>query len=103
MLVPVRQDEHYQVLAEHPDRIHPRELSSALVSSVGENRFKVALRRNIYVIYVYCQPEEDLRALKAKVSDDNLKEDTELLDYQRRLQDFKLAEQKLREARLSRL
>lgn len=53
--VQVRKDEHFEVLAEHPDRIHPQALSSQLSSLVGKSHFKVSLRRNIYVIYLYRQ------------------------------------------------
>ena len=58
-LIEVREDEHVKVLAEHPDRIHPRALSSQLSSLVGDNHFKISLRRNIYVIYLYHRTGDD--------------------------------------------
>jgi len=57
--VHIRKDENFEVLAEHPDRINPRALSSKLSSLVGRNNFKVSLRRNIYVIYLYRRTQDD--------------------------------------------
>jgi hypothetical protein len=52
----VRQDTHVVVYTEHPDHIHPQDLSDTCLTQYGENRFKIALLRNIYVIYVQRAP-----------------------------------------------
>jgi hypothetical protein len=48
----VRMDCNHVVLTEHPDRIHPRDLSVWLVDKYGAAHVKISLRRNIYVIYI---------------------------------------------------
>jgi hypothetical protein len=40
------------VFTQHPDNIHPRDLSSELLNKYGEQSVKISLRRNIYVIYI---------------------------------------------------
>lgn len=40
------------VYTEHTDRIHPRDLSDSLAARVGKGKFRVSLRKNIYIIYV---------------------------------------------------
>ncbi|KAI1761142.1 hypothetical protein GGR53DRAFT_43205 [Hypoxylon sp. FL1150] len=48
----VRKDSTHVVLTEHPDSIHPRELSDTLAARFGDKQFRISLRKNIYVIYV---------------------------------------------------
>lgn len=48
----VRQDADHVVYTQHPDYIHPRDLSQRLVREYGGTRFRISLRRNIYVVYV---------------------------------------------------
>ena len=48
----VRQDQSVVVYTEHADRIHPQDLSNSLAKKFGKERFRVSLRKNIYVIYI---------------------------------------------------
>ncbi|KAI1080444.1 hypothetical protein F5B20DRAFT_580110 [Whalleya microplaca] len=48
----VRENSKHIILTQHPDKIHPRVLSEALVAIYGEKQFTIALRRGIYVIYI---------------------------------------------------
>jgi hypothetical protein len=48
----VRQDADVWVLTEHTDRIHPRDLSDNLSARFGKDKYKISLRKNIYVIYI---------------------------------------------------
>lgn len=48
----VRQDSRHLVYTEHPDHIHPRDLSGWLLDKYGADNVKISLKRNIYVIYV---------------------------------------------------
>ncbi|KAI1778971.1 hypothetical protein F4818DRAFT_235663 [Hypoxylon cercidicola] len=48
----VRKDSTHVVLTEHPDFIHPRDLSETLAARFGDKQFRISLRKNIYVIYV---------------------------------------------------
>ncbi len=120
----VRKDSEYVVFTEHPDHIHPWVLSKALLDNYGKDHFEISLRRNIYVIYVDSQvvgdrfvsetiqsPEgcmsnrekQDLNPA-AEVLDsraDLTSRRPEAKDSQQKLRDIKLAENVLREARLS--
>jgi hypothetical protein len=40
------------VFTEHTDRIHPQDLSNDLVGQFGKDKFRVSLRKNIYVVYI---------------------------------------------------
>lgn len=55
----VRDDPNYVVMTQHPDYIHPKELSQSLGRVYGDKQFKISLRRNIYVVYI-TKPEADL-------------------------------------------
>ncbi|SCN76399.1 uncharacterized protein FFB20_10236 [Fusarium fujikuroi] len=92
-LTPVREDSNVKVLTETPDRIHPRDLSNSLSYLYGEKRFKISLQRNIYLIYIYYQAEE--HGLISNSGQGH--------DLKQRIQDFKLAQQKLKEASLYRM
>lgn len=54
----VRDDPNYVVMTQHPDYIHPKELSQSLGRAYGDKKFKISLRRNIYVVYI-TKPEVD--------------------------------------------
>lgn len=51
-LIRVRDDGKVRVWTQHTDRIHPRDLSDTLSAWVGKDKFKISLRKNIYIIYV---------------------------------------------------
>lgn len=91
----VRKDTHVVVFTEHPDHIGPKQLSDECLNCYGENQFKIALLRNIYVIYV-------LRVPIIADSDTNLGRQVsapaEGLEV--KLKDIKTAEKILRDARL---
>ncbi|GAW23371.1 hypothetical protein ANO14919_129290 [Xylariales sp. No.14919] len=48
----VRKDRDRVVYTEHPDHIHPRDLSLWLEKEYGERHVRVSLRKEIYVIYI---------------------------------------------------
>lgn len=48
----VREDDEHVVYTEHPDRIHPRELSTWLQGKYGKSNVDIYLLKNIYVIYI---------------------------------------------------
>lgn len=98
----VRQDKSVTVYTEHTDRIHPRDLSNSLAAGVGKDRFRVSLRKNIYIIYI------DIRTYEDNDKQDTLSDDgedrgrctIETPTYQQRLADFKMAQKILCAARL---
>ena len=118
----VRRDSDYVVLTEHPDRIHPRDLSDTLLAHYGEKHFEISLRRNIYVIYINRKVvgdhfvSETMQSPERCVSNGENQDSTpvdEVLDlqgdlavgsktenYQQKLLDIKMAEEVLRKARL---
>lgn len=116
----VRKDADLWVLTEHTDRIHPRDLSSRLSDAVGKERFKVSLRKNIYIIYVDMKHRENDEVSRATRSEEATNGKQQNRDpgsddeegskgytigpktYQERLQDIKLAETKLSSERLPR-
>lgn len=57
-LLRVREDDGVTVYTEHTDRIHPRDLSDSLARKVGKDRFRVSLRKNIYIIYIDAKTHE---------------------------------------------
>jgi hypothetical protein len=106
------------VYTEHTDRIHPRDLSDSLAKKVGKDRFRVSLRKNIYIIYVDAQTyeKEDVSIMRSRIDladGKTQKQDTHSDDgeertrlaiepptYQQRLEDFNMAEKILCAARL---
>ncbi|KAI8635653.1 hypothetical protein F5Y19DRAFT_408637 [Xylariaceae sp. FL1651] len=62
----VRKDNDRVVYTEHPDHIHPRDLSLWLEKEYGEPYVRVSLRKEIYVIYI----------ARAKVDNSNFCTDT---------------------------
>lgn len=48
----IRSDSYEDVFTEHPDHICPSELSKSLLDKHGQDGFRVSLRRNVYIIYV---------------------------------------------------
>ncbi|RSL47213.1 hypothetical protein CEP51_015808 [Fusarium floridanum] len=104
-LMQVREDDNVKVLTEHPDYIDPEALSRSLAIEWGEGRFRISLRRNIYVIYIYQQPEANAWIQIPEVTGQGLpqKKPMMLVDRRQRLEDVKLAEEKLKKARLSRM
>lgn len=114
----VREEANLSVWTEHSDRIHPKDLSRYLSYAVGKERFRISLRKNIYIIYVdrrRCGNDgvsREIRLVEAAngkeqnhdiVSDDE--EDPREYTigpktYQERLQDIELAEKKLSSERI---
>ena len=98
----VREDQSVTVYTEHTDRIHPRDLSDSLAKKVGKDRFRVSLRKNIYIIYV--DAKRHGKDEKEDLHSDNEEEQTKLVieppTYQQRLADFRLAEEILCASRL---
>lgn len=106
------------VYTEHTDRIHPRDLSNSLAAGVGKDRFRVSLRKNIYIIYIDIRTYEDndvseLHRGEDLADSEMQKQDTlsddgedrgrctiETPTYQQRLADFKMAQKILCAARL---
>jgi hypothetical protein len=117
-LRPVRQDQSVTVYTEHTDRIHPRDLSRSLAARVGKDKFRVSLRKNIYIIYIDIRIHEDEDvgvSLRMKdfanegmqkqdvLSDDGEERGRYTIEpptYQQRLADFKMAQNILCSARL---
>jgi hypothetical protein len=108
----VRKDSEFVVLTEHPDHIHPRDLSNSLERLYGQNHFRISLRRNIYVVYIDTRVVRDdyvsetMRSQEAVSNGDALNQDsipaaTDVDQRKQRLLDIKLAEEVLREAKLS--
>ena len=112
----MRQDSNVLVLTEHTDRIHPRDLSDNLSARVGKDKFKISLRKNIYIIYVDIRKRKHDEVSKAaKLVDatdqdnqnrDSGSDDEEIQEFsigpkthQQRLLDIKSAEQILSEAK----
>lgn len=114
----VRQDLSVRVYTEHTDRIHPRDLSDSLAARVGKDKFRISLRKNIYLIYVDARRSEkdDVSTVRSSKSladggtqnQDTLSDDgeergeftIEPKTHQQRLEDFKMAEKILCDARL---
>jgi hypothetical protein len=112
----VREDQSVSVYTEHTDRIHPRDLSMSLAANFGKNKFRVLLRKNIYIIEIDMRRHEDEDvsviyrtkdfANAGTPKQDVLSEDAEDRGtctvepptYQQRLADFKLAQKILCEA-----
>jgi len=106
----VREDQSATVYTEHTDRIHPQDLSNSLAKKVGKDRFRVSLRKNIYIIYVDAKKhnKDDVSRLhipKSSADVETQNRDSHLDDeeeqtrlaiepptYQQRLADFRLAE-----------
>ena len=113
----VREDQSVTVYTEHTDRIHPRDLSDSLARKVGKDRFRVSLRKNIYIIYIDAKTHEPGVVSTMYVPKDSTNKEIQNQDthsddgevqaklaipptYQQRLEDFKLAEKILRASRL---
>ncbi|EUC31149.1 hypothetical protein COCCADRAFT_28065 [Bipolaris zeicola 26-R-13] len=115
----VREEANLSVWTEHSDRIHPKDLSRHLSDTVGRERFRISLRKNIYIIYVDRRNggnDDVSRAIRSVDAAANGKEqncdpgsDEEEgskeqkigpKTYQERLQDIKLAEKKLSSERI---
>jgi len=97
----VREDQSVTVYTEHTDRIHPRDLSDSLARKVGKDRFRVSLRKNIYIIYIDAKTHETGSKQDAHSDDGEVQAKLAIPPtYQQRLEDFKLAEKILRASRL---
>ncbi|KAI1087188.1 hypothetical protein F5B19DRAFT_476466 [Rostrohypoxylon terebratum] len=100
----VRKDSKHVVMTEHPDYIHPRVLAEELTAQYGDKQFHISLRRNIYVIYInievagkhltQCSSDGDAEKNFATRGADET--------CSQQLEDAKLAEEVLRQARVSR-
>jgi hypothetical protein len=106
----VRQDVSVTVYTEHTDHIHPRVLSENLAKDVGTGRFRVSLRKDIYIIYINAEKHEGnivstLHSPKSladgqmqkqvTLSDDGEEQGRSTIEpptYEQRLEDFKRAE-----------
>ncbi|RYN17518.1 hypothetical protein AA0113_g6712 [Alternaria arborescens] len=90
----VRQDVSVTVYTEHTDHIHPRVLSENLAKDVGTGRFRVSLRKDIYIIYINAEKHEgDIK--QVTLSDDGEEQGRSTIEpptYEQRLEDFKRAE-----------
>ncbi|KAL1794565.1 hypothetical protein ACET3X_006381 [Alternaria dauci] len=102
MLRRVREDRSVTVYTEHTDRIHPQDLSDGLARKVGKDRFRVSLRKNIYIIYVNATEHEssNKQDTQSDDGDEQAKHAIEPPTYQQRLADFKMAEKILCAPRL---
>ncbi|XXH02379.1 hypothetical protein Hte_008754 [Hypoxylon texense] len=98
----VRKDSTHVVLTEHPDSIHPRELSESLAARFGDKQFRISLRKNIYVIYVNAEAagKQFDRPHSAKDPETDLSIGYAGCGYDQRLIDTKMAEKVLRDARI---
>ena len=113
----VREEADLSVWTEHSDRIHPKDLSRCLSDAVGKERFRISLRKNIYIIYVdRRRPENDsvsraIRSVEAANGEQNRDPESDDEEgsrehtigpksYEERLQDIKLAEKKLSSERI---
>ncbi|KAH8659800.1 hypothetical protein BX600DRAFT_438042 [Xylariales sp. PMI_506] len=101
----VRGDSDHLVYTQHPDHIHPRELSERLLRSYGKEHFRISLRRNIYVIYVDRKVAggdwDDRPSDLLDGEEGNLIRPCS--DYEKDLWDIKLAEKVLRKSRVTRV
>lgn len=105
-------------MTEHPDFIHPQVLADELTNKYGDQKVKISLRRNIYLVYIdievadkefvsefiHCLDSISQLSLQLNHKQDpesNVeKKDTNDIYYQK-LEDTRLAEKVLKEARLS--
>ncbi|PVH93373.1 hypothetical protein DM02DRAFT_228376 [Periconia macrospinosa] len=119
-LILVRKDADFWVLTQHTDRIHPQDLSNRLSNVVGKERFRISLRKNIYIIYIdmkHRQNDKVSRATQpgeaANGKDQNRDPGSDYEEgsrgytigpetYKESLQDIKLAQKKLRGERIPR-
>lgn len=116
----VREEASFSVWTEHSDRIHPKDLSRHLSDAVGKERFRISLRKNIYIIYVYrrhCRNDDVSRLIRSVEAAANGREQNRdpgsddeegsmeyrigPKTYQERLQDINLAEKKLSSERIT--
>ncbi|KAI1198649.1 hypothetical protein F5X97DRAFT_342540 [Nemania serpens] len=102
----VREDDEHVVYTEHPDRIHPRELSTWLQGKYGKSNVDIYLLKNIYVIYINrnaVSPGEIGSLPTTDTSNTHSKpEDSTTSDWRQRLADVKDAQAILEKHRLSR-
>ncbi|EMD84787.1 hypothetical protein COCC4DRAFT_150447 [Bipolaris maydis ATCC 48331] len=99
----VREEASFSVWTEHSDRIHPKDLSRHLSDAVGKERFRISLRKNIYIIYVYrrhCR-NDDNRDPGSDDEEGSMEYRIGPKTYQERLQDINLAEKKLSSERIT--
>ena len=99
----VREETNFSVWTEHSDRIHPKDLSRQLSDAVGKERFRISLRKNVYIIYVdrRRRGSDDTRDPGSGDEEDSMEHTIGPKTYQERLQDIKLAEKKLSSERIS--
>jgi len=90
----VREDQNATVYTEHTDRIHPQDLSNSLAKKVGKDKFRVSLRKNIYIIYVDAKKhnKDDKQDSHSDDEEEQTRLGIEPPTYQQRLADFRLAE-----------
>ncbi|KAI4859107.1 hypothetical protein F4820DRAFT_440802 [Hypoxylon rubiginosum] len=97
----VRHDSKHVVMTEHPDFIHPQVLADELTNKYGDQKVKISLRRNIYLVYIDIEvADKEFLNHKQDPESNVEKKDTNDIYYQK-LEDTRLAEKVLKEARLS--
>ncbi|KAI2462980.1 hypothetical protein F4781DRAFT_152500 [Annulohypoxylon bovei var. microspora] len=99
----VRKDSTHVVLTEHPDYIHPRDLAQELTARYGDKKFKISLRRNIYVIYINIEVagSQFVHPYDAEDSERDIATRDANECYITQLEDTRLAEKVLSKARVS--
>ncbi|KAI8632603.1 hypothetical protein F5Y19DRAFT_325276 [Xylariaceae sp. FL1651] len=101
----VRFDNKHVVLTEHPDRIHPRDLSTYLLDKYGESHVEISLRKNIYVIYIdrkAAENDPDILLTTEVTSSPGEPVEQSLPEWEQKLQDIKHAEKVLKESSTAR-
>ncbi|EUC43334.1 hypothetical protein COCMIDRAFT_28172 [Bipolaris oryzae ATCC 44560] len=110
----VREEPNLSVWTEHSDRVHPKDLSRHLSDTVGKERFRISLRKNIYIVYIdgrYRRNDDVSRVIRSvevaangkkqnrDSGSDNEEDSREFTigpkTYQKRLEDIKMAEKVL--------
>jgi hypothetical protein len=96
----LREDDNVEVWTEHTDRINSKDLSDHLSTRYGKGKFRVSLRKDIYVIYIDIREsknDEVSRAAESVNTTNRDKQNPFELELKQRIADFKLAEQRLKD------
>ncbi|KAJ8132027.1 hypothetical protein O1611_g1592 [Lasiodiplodia mahajangana] len=103
----VRKDDKHVVYTEHPDHIHPQDMSVWLRGKYGESNVAIYLMQNTYVIYVKAEAVDktEMDSLPTQDSSNTSHEPSENpgSDSQQKLADIKAAKEVLRQSKLRRL
>ncbi|KAI0117675.1 hypothetical protein GGR51DRAFT_262535 [Nemania sp. FL0031] len=102
----VRKDDEHVVYTEHPDQIHPRDMSVWLKSKYGKSNVEAYLVENTYIIYVKNEAVDtgEMGPLPTPDSSTTSHKPVEhsSLDWQQKLADIKAAQEVLKQSKLSR-